>query len=121
MVLGLTKVLSVEDSKLLAGHVALLFGDYTAAQDFFLASSRPLTALEMRRDLLDWDQALKLARTLALPQVPYISRAYAQSLEFRGEHRLALEMYEKGAIDPRMAQAQAAAAKHDTPDDAAAL
>jgi WD repeat-containing protein 19 len=99
MVLGLEKVLHIEDSKLLAGHVALLFGDYTTAQDFFLASSRPLTALEMRRDLLHWDQALKLARTLAPEQIPYISRAYAQQLEFKGEYSLALQMYEKGVID----------------------
>ena len=38
----------------MAGHVALLFEDYATAQEFFLASARPLTALEMRRDLLHW-------------------------------------------------------------------
>lgn len=34
-------------------------------QDLFLSSSRPVTALEMRWDLRHWDQALKLAHTLA--------------------------------------------------------
>ena len=46
----------VEDKNLLAGHIALLFMDYSMAQDLFLSSSRPLSALEMRRDLLHWDQ-----------------------------------------------------------------
>ena len=36
----------------------------------------------MRRDLLHWDQALELAKSLAPNQIPYISREYAQQLEF---------------------------------------
>lgn len=36
----------------------------------------------MRRDLLHWDQALNLAKTLAPNQIPFISREYAQQLEF---------------------------------------
>ena len=89
----------------------MILEDYSTAQEFFLASARPLTgahaldlsttisrflisksrfalcvacaALEMRRDLLHWEQSLKLARTLAPEQIPYISRAYAQQLEFK--------------------------------------
>ena len=49
------------------------------------------------------DQSLKLARTLAPEQIPFISRAYAQQLEFKGEHSLALQMYEKGLMDERKA------------------
>jgi hypothetical protein len=88
MVLGLEKVLHIEDSKLMAGkttdfygsglskqdrfaktgsgqafgrllfkktvfscgtgHVAMILEDYSTAQEFFLASARPLTALEVR-------------------------------------------------------------------------
>lgn len=36
----------------------------------------------MRRDLLHWEQALQLANKLAPDQIPYISRQYAQQLEF---------------------------------------
>lgn len=36
----------------------------------------------MRRDLLNWDQALELAKSLAPDQIPFISREYAQQLEF---------------------------------------
>lgn len=57
------------------------------AQKLFLSSSRPLTALEMRRDLLQWEQALALAKTLAPDQLGPISREYAQQLEFRGEYQ----------------------------------
>ena len=96
MVMALQKLQSVEDSNLLAGHVALVFDDYTSAQQLFLSSSRPVAALEMRRDLLHWEQALKLAQTLAPEQMAFISREFAQQLEFRGEHEQALAMYQKG-------------------------
>ena len=96
--------------------MAMILEDYSTAQEFFLASARPLTgtyclaslssriklqifkggsslyiligcaALEMRRDLLHWEQSLKLARTLAPEQIPFISRAYAQQLEFKVCH-----------------------------------
>ena len=37
---------------------------------------------QMRHDLLHWDQALNLAGTLAPNQIPFISKEYAQQLEF---------------------------------------
>ena len=51
-------------------------------QDLYLRSSTPVAALEMRRDLLHWDQALQLAKKLSPDQIPFISREYAQQLEF---------------------------------------
>lgn len=50
----------------------------------------------MRRDLLHWDSALQLARALAPGQIPYISREYAQQLEFTGDYMNALAHFEKG-------------------------
>ena len=44
-------------------------------------------------------QALKLARTLAPEQVGYISREFAQQLEFNTEYEEALSMYQKGLAD----------------------
>lgn len=82
MVLSLEQIKGTEDKSLLAGYVAMYLEDYNTAQDLFLASSNPLAALEMRRDLLHWDQALELAKSLAPEQIPYISREYAQQLEF---------------------------------------
>lgn len=51
---------------------------------------------QMRRDLLDWDSALKLAKALAPDQIPYISKEYAQQLEFTGDYMNALAHFEKG-------------------------
>ncbi|XP_072170705.1 WD repeat-containing protein 19-like [Diadema setosum] len=96
MVLSLQKILGIDDRNLLAGHLAMYQEDFNLAQDLFLASSRPISALEMRRDLLHWDQALKLAKTLAPEQIPYISKEYAQQLEFTGDYPNALVHYEKG-------------------------
>ena len=76
MVMAMQKLEGVDDAALLAGHVALVCGYHDLAQELFLASSHPISALEMRRDLLDWEVALKLAQTLAPDQVPSISREF---------------------------------------------
>ncbi|EDO29788.1 predicted protein, partial [Nematostella vectensis] len=96
MVLSLEKIKETEDKNLLAGYVAMFLEDYNAAQDLFLASSHPTAALEMRRDLLHWDQALELAKSLAPEHIPYISREYAQQLEFTGDYSNSLIHYERG-------------------------
>ena len=94
MVSALQACEHVEDRHLLAGHIALLFCDYARAQDLFLASSKPATALEMRKDLLHWDQALKLAQTLAPVEVPEVCIRFGHQLEFRDQTESALRMYE---------------------------
>ena len=50
----------------------------------------------MRRDLLHWDAALQLAKALAPDQIPFISKEYAQQLEFTGDYSNALSHFEKG-------------------------
>ena len=116
--MALEKLTDVEDKNLLAGYICTIFGDYSQvspfllfnasfmsstcsrrrvmnqAQELFLLSTKPLAALEMRRDLLHWDHALKLAETLAPDQVPEISLQYAKQLEFRGEYDNALNTYQ---------------------------
>lgn len=96
VVLELQKLVTLEDRNLLAGNVALMLGDYGLAQELFLASSAPVEALHMRRDLLDWEQALDLARTLAADQIPFISREYGKHLEFTSQYQKALQMFEAG-------------------------
>jgi len=99
MVMALQKLDGLEDAHLLSGQLALIFGDHANAQEHFLQSTRPLAALEMRRDLLHWEQALKLAKTLSPEQVPTISREFAKQLEFRGQFEPALKMYQHGLGD----------------------
>lgn len=82
MVLCLQSILGIEDWKLLFGYVAMYLNEYDKAQDWFLKSNQPLVALEMRRDLLQWEEALQLAKKVAPEQVSMISREYAQQLEF---------------------------------------
>eukprot|EP01038_Epipyxis_sp_PR26KG_P006561 gene6561-9018_t len=94
MVMALQECMHIEDKNLLAGQISLLFSDYQRAQDLFLASSRPTAALDMRRDLLQWDQALKLAQILSANQIPDICVQYGQQLEFRGDYDAALKMFQ---------------------------
>lgn len=117
MVMGLERLRGVEDRKLLAGHIALLYDDYQRAQDLFLASGRPIAALEMRRDLLHFDQALKLAQTLAPGEVPQVSVQYARQLEFKGDYPAALKMFEQalGALRQQEQATQAEAMRGARP------
>ena len=45
---------------------------------------------------MHWDSALSLAKRLAPDQIPYISKEYAQQLEFTGDSQNALRHYEAG-------------------------
>lgn len=60
----------------------MYLNEFDQAQQWFLKSTYPEAALEMRRDLLQWDQALQLAKKMAPDQIAYISKEYAQQLEF---------------------------------------
>ncbi|ESO89539.1 hypothetical protein LOTGIDRAFT_218902 [Lottia gigantea] len=96
MVSSLMRIRYMEDKNQLSGYIGMFLGEFNQAQDLFLASGYPLGALEMRRDLHHWDSALQLAKVLAPEQIPYISREYAQQLEFTGDYMNALSHYEKG-------------------------
>ncbi|KAM4052553.1 WD repeat-containing protein 19 [Anomaloglossus baeobatrachus] len=96
MVMSLEQIKGIEDHNLLAGHLAMFSNDFNLAQDLYLASSNPICALEVRRDLQHWDSALQLAKRLAPNQIPFISKEYAIQLEFTGDYVNALAHYEKG-------------------------
>ena len=90
MAMAIQTLRYIEDKNLLAGHICMLSGKYNEAQVSFLASTAPLEALQMRRDLLHWDHALLLAEQLAKDEIPTISREYAGQLEVKGEFEQAL-------------------------------
>ncbi|KAL8576385.1 hypothetical protein ACOMHN_048952 [Nucella lapillus] len=96
MVSSLVKIMDIEDRNLLMGYLAMFLGEFNQAQDFFLASGTPTAALEMRRDLLQWDSALQLAKALSPDQIPFISKEYGQQLEFTGDFVSALKHFENG-------------------------
>ncbi|CAH8523624.1 unnamed protein product [Heterobilharzia americana] len=66
LVLAVQRIQKIEDRFLLAGYIAMILKEFDDAQELFLASTEPIAALEMRRDLLHWEDALQLARKLAL-------------------------------------------------------
>lgn len=82
MVFALKSVLHVEDINYLSGYCALLLDKVDIAKSLFAKSSNPMEALELCRDLLQWEQAIALADTLAPEQIPFIAREYAQQLEY---------------------------------------
>ena len=100
MVLNLLRIEQVEDLNELQGHVAVIFGDFSLAQQCFLNSNNPKEALYLRRDILEWDQALALAPRLAPEEVPRIAREYALQLEMDGKPVDALAMYKKALDSP---------------------
>lgn len=100
LVMCLEKIKHIQEKNLLIGHISMIMGYFKDAQNFFLHSSQPLRALEMRRDLMQWEPALNLARDLAPEEVPIISKEYAQWLEYRGEYTKSLEMFKCGQREP---------------------
>ena len=89
----------VEDKNLVSAHFAALFGEYDLAQELFLKCSCPLEALnvrkmiskkvlmkkiniQMRRDCMQFEAAMTLAKAYDVEQIPYISASHAEQLEF---------------------------------------
>eukprot|EP00743_Colponemidia_sp_Colp-15_P004281 GILK01004618.1.p1 GENE.GILK01004618.1~~GILK01004618.1.p1 ORF type:complete len:1398 (-),score=319.35 GILK01004618.1:169-4362(-) len=98
MVMALEQMIQIDDKNLLLGYVAAMLQDFDAAQEFFLLSSKPIAALELRRDLRQWETAMKLSKTLAPEQLPIICREYATQLESSGDAEQSLLFYEKGLM-----------------------
>ena len=99
LLLSLLELSEQEDTFYLRGSCSLLLNDFEGAQKLFLKSTNPLAALEMRRDLQSWDEALQLASRLAPGQVPGISREFAAQQEFEGNYSGALSNYERSIQD----------------------
>eukprot|EP01138_Halocafeteria_seosinensis_P010566 gb/GECG01010788.1/.p1 GENE.gb/GECG01010788.1/~~gb/GECG01010788.1/.p1 ORF type:complete len:1429 (+),score=207.41 gb/GECG01010788.1/:1-4287(+) len=94
MVFALEAINEEEDQSLVAGHLAVLFNDFSLAQELFLSSSRPTAALQMYRDMMHFEQATTLAETLDPSQVPTLQIQHAKQLEFKGDYNEALELYD---------------------------
>lgn len=95
MVMALQRLEFVDELNVLLGQIAMLKKNFPEAESRFLKSSQNIKALEMTRDLMHWDRALRLAEQLDQKQIPIISREYAQQLEFQGEHQIAYELYQR--------------------------
>jgi len=98
MVQFLERASLIEDRQLLSGHIALVFGLFKDAQSLFLSSCQPEAALDMNCDLMQWDQALHLARSFAPNRLPDILLKSAVQLEAKGEKHVALQHYEQALL-----------------------
>ncbi|EDW74804.1 uncharacterized protein Dwil_GK15704 [Drosophila willistoni] len=96
MVNALDELRYIEDLAMLSGCCCMLLSQFEQAKDYLLKGVYTKAALELCRDLLQWDQALLLAYKHEPQEVPYIAREYAQQLEFTGNYADALYNYEKG-------------------------
>lgn len=95
MVFALEELLVIEDRSFLAGRCAQLLDMADEAKRHFARSIAPREALELCRDLLQWEEAMALAENIDPESVPGIAREYAGQLEFGGSHAEALAHYEK--------------------------
>jgi hypothetical protein len=84
MVMNLERILKCEETFELQGHIFVILGDYNQAQECFLKSSKPKEAFYLRRDLLQWDQALILAEKYASEEISEICLEYGMQLEIIG-------------------------------------
>lgn len=96
MVMDLLEIQNMEEWNLVIGYIAMFLKDFNLSQESFLNSSKPKEALEMRKNLLQWDSALQLAKVLHPENIPSISREYAEELELTGSFMEALNHYEQG-------------------------
>lgn len=81
-VFSLKTIASIEDISFLSGFCALLLGKTDDAKSLLIKSVNPKEALYLCRDLLQWEQAIALAESLAPEQIPIIAHEYAHQLEF---------------------------------------
>ncbi|KAL3314093.1 WD repeat-containing protein 19 [Cichlidogyrus casuarinus] len=79
--LVLNSLINCTDIHYCQGMAALQRGRTEEAQQFFLQSNNPAKTVDLYRDLLQWDYALRLAKTLDLNAVPEICYEYASELE----------------------------------------
>lgn len=84
MVFSIQGIKHETEKLVLIGHVASILFKHDIAQEAFLKSSKPELALEMRMDLQDWFQALKLAKQIAPEKEQLICRKLASQVENQG-------------------------------------
>lgn len=98
MVYSIQGIKHETEKYVLMGHVASILFKHDLAQDCFLKSTKPELALEMRMDLQDWFQALKLAKQIAQDKEQFICRKLASQVENQGNTIEAQKLYEKALL-----------------------
>mmetsp|Transcript_32681 Transcript_32681/g.37309 ORF Transcript_32681/g.37309 Transcript_32681/m.37309 type:complete len:442 (-) Transcript_32681:811-2136(-) len=98
MVYAINAIKDETEKFVLMGHIASFLHKHDIAQGFFLKSSKPELALEMRCDLQDWYTALKLVQSIDPSREPYICRKLAVQIEHQGNSIEALKLFERALL-----------------------
>ena len=97
MVYSIRGIKEESEKQILLGYVAMILHEHDLAQDFFLKSSSPKLALDMRCDLQDWIIALQLSRMIAPHMEPIVCKNLAGQVETQGNYADALKLYERAS------------------------
>eukprot|EP00127_Corallochytrium_limacisporum_P003351 Clim_evm40s148 gene=Clim_evmTU40s148 len=103
-----------EDLEVLSGYVAMWYGQHGEAERHFMAANRPEIALEMHRNVLDFDKAMALARDCRPGDLPFLSAARARQLEIQDENAKARILYQSALIDTGSKEAPPRVRLHNT-------
>jgi len=98
MVYSIQGIKHETEKHVLQGHVASILFKHDLGQECFLKSTKPELALEMRMDLQDWFQALKLAKSISPEKEQLICRKLASQVENQGNTIEAQKLYEKALL-----------------------
>ena len=98
MVYAINAIKDETEKFVLMGHIASFLHKHDIAQGFFLKSSKPELALEMRCDLQDWYTALKLVQNIDPLREPFIWRKLAVQIEHQGNSVEALKLFERALL-----------------------
>jgi WD repeat-containing protein 19 len=94
MVMALEQAALLEDRHQIAGEVlALVDGNFDAAQQMFLRGSSHVAALQMRKDLKHWGAALRLAEEVEPTSIADVMSQHAAALELKGHAAAALAAF----------------------------
>ena len=99
LVLTVEELKRETEKKVILGHIAAILGKEDLAVELFEGSSQPEKALELRIDLQDWEEALKLAKQYNKNKEPFISQKLAYKYETENHYQDAMSLYENSFID----------------------
>ncbi|KRY32204.1 WD repeat-containing protein 19 [Trichinella spiralis] len=83
----------------LRAHVAMIMQNYALAEKLYIDSFNSKDALQMYCDIMDWENALRLANQFFPEQIANISKEFAQELEQIGQYEKALQYYQSGLAE----------------------
>ena len=81
LVLTVNELKRETEKKVILGDIAAILGKEDLAAELFEGSSQPEKALELRIDLQDWEEALKLAKQYNKNKEPFISQKFTINMK----------------------------------------